>query len=81
MTLVEAYEWVHFPMDLPGTVEAIKFRTEQSGLTIKDLEPVIGRPVCAERAQLPPLRRFSLDTMRAWIAEDEADFEKLSRGN
>lgn len=42
-TLVEAYERAHFPMDLPDAVEAIKFRMEQSGLTIKDLELVIGR--------------------------------------
>ena len=32
-----------------------------------------------ERAQLPQPRRFSIDTQRAWIAEDEADFERLSR--
>lgn len=43
VTLVEAYERVHFPMDLPDAVEAIKFRMEQSGLTVEDLEPVIGR--------------------------------------
>jgi HTH-type transcriptional regulator/antitoxin HigA len=42
-TLVEAYERTHFPMDLPDAVEAIKFRMEQSGLTVKDLVPVIGR--------------------------------------
>src|SRR5277367_1757750 len=42
-TLVEAYERTHFPMDLPDAVEAIKFRMEQSGLTVSDLEPVIGR--------------------------------------
>ena len=42
-TLVEAYERMHFPMDLPDAVDAIKFRMEQSGLTVKDLEPVIGR--------------------------------------
>lgn len=42
-TLVEAYERAHFPMDLPDAVEAIKFRMEQSNLTVKDLEPVIGR--------------------------------------
>ncbi len=42
-TLVEAYERIHFPMDLPDAVDAIKFRTEQSGLTVEDLEPVIGR--------------------------------------
>jgi HTH-type transcriptional regulator/antitoxin HigA len=43
VTLVEAYERTHFPMDLPDAVDAIKFRMEQSGLTVKDLEPVIGR--------------------------------------
>ena len=42
-TLVEAYERAHFPMDLPDAVDAIKFQMEQSGLTVKDLEPVIGR--------------------------------------
>jgi HTH-type transcriptional regulator/antitoxin HigA len=43
VTLVEAYERKHFPMDLPDAVEAIKFRMEQQGLTAKDLEPLIGR--------------------------------------
>ena len=43
VTLIEAYERTHFPMDLPDAVEAIKFRMEQSGLTVEDLEPVIGR--------------------------------------
>jgi HTH-type transcriptional regulator / antitoxin HigA len=42
-TLIEAYERTHFPMDLPDAVDAIKFRMEQCGLTVKDLEPVIGR--------------------------------------
>ena len=41
-TLVEAYERSHFSMELPDAVEAIKFRMEQAGLTVKDLEPVIG---------------------------------------
>lgn len=43
VTLIEAYERKHFPMDLPDAVEAIKFRMEQQGLTAKDLEPMIGR--------------------------------------
>ena len=43
LTLVEAYEAKHFPIDLPDPVEAIKFRMEQSGLTPKDLVPAIGR--------------------------------------
>ena len=30
LTLIEAYEAKHFPVDLPTPVEAIKFRMEQS---------------------------------------------------
>ena len=43
VTLVEAYEKKHFPLELPDPVEAIKFRMDQMGLTAKDLEPMIGR--------------------------------------
>lgn len=43
VTLVEAYERRHFPLDLPDPVEAIKFAMDQRGLTAKDLEPMIGR--------------------------------------
>lgn len=42
-TLVKAYESKHFPIDAPDPVEAIKFRMEQGGLSIKDLEPMIGK--------------------------------------
>ena len=42
-TLVEAWERIHYPMELPDPVEAIKFRMEQSGLTAKDLVPMIGQ--------------------------------------
>ena len=41
-TRVEAYEAKHFPMELPDPVEAIKFEMERRGLTVKDLEPMIG---------------------------------------
>lgn len=43
VTLVEAYEAKHYPLDLPDPVEAIKFEMEQKGLTVKDLEPMIGK--------------------------------------
>ena len=42
VTLVEAYERKHFPMDLPDPVEAIKFYMEQKALNPKDLVPMIG---------------------------------------
>ncbi|MDR0997065.1 MAG: hypothetical protein LBL69_05315 [Zoogloeaceae bacterium] len=44
LTLVEAWEARHFPVDLPDPVEAIRFRMEQAGLTVKDLVPAIGQP-------------------------------------
>ena len=43
LTLLEAYEAKHFPIDLPDPVEAIQFRMEQGGLTPRDLQPMIGR--------------------------------------
>ena len=41
--LVEAFERRHYPIDPPDPVEAIKFRMDQYGLTVADLEPMIGR--------------------------------------
>lgn len=43
ITLIEAYEAKQFPLDLPNPIEAIKFRMEQSGLSVADLVPAIGR--------------------------------------
>ena len=40
--LIEKYEESHYKIDLPGPVEALKFRMEQQGLTQKDLVPYIG---------------------------------------
>lgn len=43
VTLVEAWENKHYPLELPDPVEAIKYTMEQRGLTVKDLVPMIGR--------------------------------------
>jgi HTH-type transcriptional regulator/antitoxin HigA len=43
VTLIEAYEKKHHPLELPDPVEAIKFRMEQSGFTPKYLVPMIGQ--------------------------------------
>ena len=42
-TLIEAYEHVHYPLDLPSPIEAIKFRLEQQGKDSKSLIGVIGQ--------------------------------------
>lgn len=43
VTLVEAYERKHYPMDAPDPVEAIRFEMERKGLLARDLVPMIGR--------------------------------------
>ena len=40
--LVEKFEDEHCPIGPSDPVEAIKFRMEQQGLTVRDLEPFIG---------------------------------------
>ena len=42
VTLVEAWEAKHYPLDLPDPVEAIKYHMNQSGLEPRDLIPFIG---------------------------------------
>ncbi|HKU77603.1 MAG TPA: hypothetical protein VJR02_27065 [Pyrinomonadaceae bacterium] len=42
VTLVEAWEEKHWPIDLPDPVEAILFAMEHRGLSRRDLEPFIG---------------------------------------
>jgi len=43
VTLAEAYEHRHYPIDLPDPVEAIKFRLEQEGKDYRALIGVIGQ--------------------------------------
>ncbi len=43
VTLIQAYEAKHVPIEKPDPIEALKFRMEQSGLSVKDLEPLIGK--------------------------------------
>ena len=42
VTLVEAWEAKHYPIDLPDPVAAIQYHMEQQGLAPKDLVPYIG---------------------------------------
>ena len=42
LTLVEAYERSHYPIDAPDPVGAIRFRLEQQGLDTRALIGVIG---------------------------------------
>ena len=42
VTLVEAWEARHYPLDPPDPVAAIRYHMEQQGLAPKDLTPYIG---------------------------------------
>ena len=42
VTLIEAYEEEHFPIEAPDPISAIEFMLEQKGLSRRDLEPAIG---------------------------------------
>ena len=42
VTLVEAWEARHYPLDLPDPIAAIKYHMEQKGLSPRDLIPFVG---------------------------------------
>lgn len=44
ISLIENYENKHYHITPPDPIEAIKFRMEQEGLAVKDLEDIIGKP-------------------------------------
>ena len=62
-TLVQAYEAKHHPIDPPDPIEAIKFRMEQAGMTVKDLVPYIG-PLNRVYEVLSYKRSLSLSMIR-----------------
>ncbi|MEO8007682.1 MAG: transcriptional regulator [Betaproteobacteria bacterium] len=43
VTLIEAYERKHFPMELPDPIAAIRFAMQSKCLSAKDLLPMIGQ--------------------------------------
>ena len=42
VTLVEAWEAKHYPLDFPDPIEAIKYHMQQNGLAPRDLTPFVG---------------------------------------
>lgn len=68
VTLIQAYEAKHFPMETPDPVEAIKFLMEQRGLSVQDLTPVFGRTNRAYEV-LNRTRPLSLAMIRKLHAE------------
>ena len=64
VTLIEAYEAEHYPMDPPDPIEAIKFRMEQQGLSRKDLEKILGTRTRVSEV-LSRKRGLSINMIRA----------------
>ncbi len=61
--LIESYENIHYPIELPDPIEAIKFRMDQLGYKPKDLAKVLGfRSRVTE--VLNKKRKLSLDMIR-----------------
>lgn len=50
VTLVEAYEEKHFPIDNPDPVEAIRHRMEALGMDRRDLESILGRAAACRKS-------------------------------
>ena len=76
VTLIDAYENAHYPIDLPDPIDAILFRMEQEGLTQQDLVPIMGNPgrVAEILNRTHPL---SLDMIRRLHAEFDIPAEVL----
>ncbi len=61
--LIESYENIHYPIELPDPIEAIKFRMDQMNFKPKDLADIIGfRSRVSEI--LGKKRKLSLDMIR-----------------
>jgi HTH-type transcriptional regulator / antitoxin HigA len=63
VTLLEAWERRHYPLDFPDPVEAIKYHMDQNGLKPRDLIPFIGS---RNRVQEVLNRRRSLTLKMIW---------------
>ena len=56
VTLTEAYEESHYPIDFPDAISALKYWMESRGLERKDLEPYIGT-----RARIDEILNYKRD--------------------
>ena len=61
--LVDNYEKVHYPIEFPDPIEAVKFRMEQLGYNQSDLATIIGLKSRASEI-LNKKRKLTLDMIR-----------------
>ena len=75
-TLVEAYEEIHYKIEIPDPIEAIKFRMEQESLKQKDLIPIIGSGSRVSEI-LNKKRKLTLDMIRNLHKDLKIPFDSL----
>jgi HTH-type transcriptional regulator / antitoxin HigA len=63
-TLVSAYEDIHFPIEAPSPVDAVKYVREENGLKQKDLIPYFGSKGLVSEF-LNGKRTLSISTIKA----------------
>lgn len=64
-TLVEAYENIHYPIEAPNAVEAIKYIMEEKGLSQKDIVKYFGGNKSLVSAVLRKKRELSKSVIKA----------------
>lgn len=83
ITLVDAYEAEHFPIDAPDPVEAILFRMDQEGYGRRDLEKLLGKTRVSEL--LNRKRPLSLNMIRklhqTWKIPADVLIQKAARNH
>jgi HTH-type transcriptional regulator / antitoxin HigA len=62
-TLIEAYEKVHYPIEMPDPIEAILYYMDTRGLSRRDLEPYLGSRARVSEV-LSRKRSLTLDMIR-----------------
>lgn len=63
VTLVEAFEAKHYPIDAPDPIAAIQHRMEALGMERKDLEPMLGSKSRVSEV-LNRKRKLTMDMVR-----------------
>ena len=75
--LIEAYEREHYPIAPPTPIEAIKFRMEQGGMTVKNLASVLHSTTSRAYEVLNGTRNLTLTMIRALHHEMAIPAESL----
>ncbi|HET7622635.1 MAG TPA: helix-turn-helix domain-containing protein [Gemmatimonadaceae bacterium] len=79
VTLVEAYEAMHWTIEAPDPIDAVQLRMEQRGLTRADLQRILGSTSGRVSEILNRKRPLSVEMMRRLHAELSIPAESFLR--